>query len=182
LPRQSRTRLSIVRLHELVRLDHLSETFDARGVRPRLYLALLPHDSSKATSPLLPRESLDNTLNRALSNELSVQASVVEDRGEVDDRSESADHSSVAQVLVANDSLADGLSLRDFRVMGFEQVESDVTAGELEGEVGGGVVCGRSADVRRGGVFLGCTSRRESAVPRWRGLRFLLLVFLYCAE
>lgn len=139
--------LSIVRLHELVRLDHLSKSFDARGVRPRLHLALLPYDSSKATSPFLPRESLYNTLDRALRDKFSVQARVVEDGGEMDNRSKCANHSRVAQVLVADDGLADRLSLRDFGVVRLEEVERNVPTSELEGEVGGGVVCGRGANV-----------------------------------
>jgi len=76
-----------------------------------------------------------------------VQARVVEDGGEMDNRSESADHSCVAQVLVADDSLADGFGLRDFGVVGLEEVERNVPTSELEGEVGGGVVCGRGANV-----------------------------------
>lgn len=65
----------------------------------------------------------------------------------MDDRSESADHSRVAQVLVADDGLADGFGLRDFCVAGLEQVEGEVAAGEFEREMGGGVVRGRGADV-----------------------------------
>ena len=76
-----------------------------------------------------------------------MQARVVEDSGEVDDCCESADHSRVAQILVANDSLADGFGLRYFGVVRLEQLEREVAAGELEGEVCGGVVCGRGADV-----------------------------------
>jgi hypothetical protein len=37
--------------------------------------------------------------------------------------------------------------LRHFGVVGLEEVESDVAAGEFEREVCGGVVCGRGADV-----------------------------------
>jgi hypothetical protein len=48
---------------------------------------------------------------------------------------------------VADDGLADRLSLRDFGVVGLEEVERNVPTGELEGEVGGGVVCGRGANV-----------------------------------
>jgi len=91
-----RTHSTIVRLHELVRLYHLSKSFDACSVRPRFHLALLPHDARKAARPLLPRKSLDNTLDCALSNQFSVQARVIEDGGEVDDCGESADHSRVA--------------------------------------------------------------------------------------
>ena len=76
-----------------------------------------------------------------------MQTRVVEHGGEVDDRSESADHSRVAQVLVADDSLADGFGLRDVGVVGFEKVEGEVAAGEFEGQVCGSVVCGRGADV-----------------------------------
>jgi hypothetical protein len=76
-----------------------------------------------------------------------MQARVVENGGEVDNCCKGANHSRVAQVLVADDGLADRLGLGDFGMVGFEQLESEVAAGELEGEVGGGVVCGRGADV-----------------------------------
>lgn len=76
-----------------------------------------------------------------------MQARVIEDSGEVYNRRESADHSGVAQVLVADDSLADGFSLRHFGVVSLEQVEGDVAAGEFERKVCGRVVRGRSADV-----------------------------------
>ena len=69
----------------------------------------------------------------------------------MDNCCEGADHSRVAQVLVADDGLADRLGLRDFGMVGFEQLESDVAAGEFEREVGGGVVCGRGADVMQQG-------------------------------
>lgn len=65
----------------------------------------------------------------------------------MDDRCKGADHSRVAQVLVADDCFADGFSLRDFGVVGFEEIEGDVAAGKLEGEMRGGVVCGCGADV-----------------------------------
>ena len=65
----------------------------------------------------------------------------------MNNRGESADHSRVAQVLVADDRLANGFGLRHFGVVGFEQLEGDVAAGELEGEVCGCVVCGRGADI-----------------------------------
>lgn len=147
LPRGSSACSTIIRLHELVRIHHLRKPYDARSVRPRLRLALLPHDAREATRPSLPRESLDNTFDRALSNKFSVQARVVEDGGEVDNRSESADHSRFAQVLVPDDSLADGFGLGDVGLVGFEKVEGEVAAGEFEGEARGGVVCGRGANV-----------------------------------
>jgi len=76
-----------------------------------------------------------------------MQARVVKDSGEVDNRCKCADHSRVAQILVADDGFTNGFGLRDFGVVSFEQVESDVAAGEFEGEVCGGVVCGRGTDV-----------------------------------
>jgi len=76
-----------------------------------------------------------------------VQARVVEDSGEVNNRRESADHSRVAQVLVADDGLADGFSLRHFGVVSLEQVEGDVAAGKFEREVCGRVVRRRGADI-----------------------------------
>lgn len=147
MPRESHTRSTVIRLHELVRLDHLSKAFNARGIRPRFHLALLPDHARKATCPLLPRERLHNTFDRALSNKFSVQARVVENGGKVDDRCKGADHSRIAQVLMADDCFADGFSLRDFGVVGLEKVEREVAASEFEGEVRGGVVRGCGADV-----------------------------------
>lgn len=147
LPRESHARSTVIRLHELVSLDHLSKAFNARGIRPRFHLALLPDHARKAICPLLPRERLHNTLDRALSNKFSMQARVVENGGKVDDRCKGADHSRIAQVLVADDCFADGFSLRDFGVVGLEKVEREVAASEFEGEVRGGVVRGCGADV-----------------------------------
>lgn len=141
------TRSSVVRLHQLVRLDHLSEPFNARCIRPWLSLTLLPHHTSEATRPALSWKSLDDTLNRSLSNHLAVQTRVVKNSGEVDNRRERADHSRVAQVLVPDDCFAHGFCLRDFCVVRFEQFEGYVAASEFEGKVCGSVVFGRGSDV-----------------------------------
>jgi hypothetical protein len=137
----------VVRFHQFVRLDHLRKPFDARSVRPWFDLTFLPHHISKAARPFLSWKRPSDTFDRAFSNQLSVQARVVKNGGEVDNRSESADPSRVSQILVSDNRLTHSFCLRDFRFLGFEQLECDEAAGEFEREVRGSVVRGCGSDV-----------------------------------
>jgi hypothetical protein len=76
-----------------------------------------------------------------------MQARIIKDSGEVNNRRESADHSRVSQILVSDDRLTHSFCLGDFRFLRFKQLKCDEAAGKFEGEVRRSVVRGCGSDV-----------------------------------
>ena len=102
----------VIRLHQLVSLNHLRKSLDLGRMTPWLQFDLLPYDRGETTRPSLPWIPLDYTFDRLLMYQLRIQACVIKCGGQMSHGSNCGMHSCIAQVLVPDDSFGYRFVLR----------------------------------------------------------------------
>ncbi len=132
---------SLIPLHQQIPLDRVPKLLPAlpaqrRRVRPRLGADLLPHDARETARPPPPRKRPVHVVPRRRVHQVRARPHVVVDGRQLQQLAQEGDGAGLAQVLVADDGLADGLGLRRGRGEGCrrEQVQRRDGAAELEGQ------------------------------------------------
>ncbi len=137
-----------------------------RGVRPGLEPVLLADRVGKALAPAVTGVGLVDVAPRVVVYQLGHQAHVVVDGSELDQLAQEGDGADGAEVLVADDGLADGfrLRLRRAEVLA-DEIEGEDAAEELKRHLGTVEILLRGADVME--------QAREGQSGRGQGSRLI---------